>query len=388
MVMSAGWETDGGLRALFESGDRLESLYQPILSIQTDEAPLRGLECLTRGPRCTRFARAEVLFTAARRAGIESVADRTCIMAGLARAPRQADEYDLFVNVHPRTLREDRQFPGFLREVAAEQGVPAERVVVEVLEHGREANVDALVSALCVLEAEGAQVAFDDFGVAAADPLLLRRFPPRYVKIEGGLVRAASCSDSARRRFDQMVWSARRHGANTIAEGVESADDLAVAREAGVDFAQGYYLAHPLPPDSVGESRPGLDQNRACRILVLDDEGAVGASVFRALENTGYDLAASRSGVTGVHAALELRPDLIVVALGHGVPNGLDTCRVLRARRELCHTPVVIVLPRSEAGLADAARVAGCNDFVLQPVAPNCLRAVVNQWTCGNEKVA
>jgi EAL domain-containing protein (putative c-di-GMP-specific phosphodiesterase class I) len=105
------------------------------------------------------------------------------------------------------------------------------------------------------VEALGCKIALDDFGTGYGGFTYLKQLPVDYLKIDIEFIQ-----DLARDKFSQQVVQAVVQlaaglGKQTVAEGVEDADSLALVREYGVDFAQGYGIGRPKP---IEESFPGF----------------------------------------------------------------------------------------------------------------------------------
>ena len=93
----------------------------------------------------------------------------------------------------------------------------------------------------------GAEIAIDDFGTGYASLSYLRRFPAHTLKIDRSFI-ADARRPRARARSSRR-WSSSAHalGLTAIAEGIETAEQLAVLRELGCDLGQGFHFARPAP---------------------------------------------------------------------------------------------------------------------------------------------
>jgi diguanylate cyclase (GGDEF)-like protein len=105
----------------------------------------------------------------------------------------------------------------------------------------------------------GVQIGLDDFGTGYASLIHLRRLPLTFVKIDQSFVQGLGTDQEDERIVSAVVDLAANLGLRSIAEGVETADQLDRLRELGCDQAQGYLFARPLPPDDV----PGAIQRSA-----------------------------------------------------------------------------------------------------------------------------
>jgi len=97
----------------------------------------------------------------------------------------------------------------------------------------------------------GVQIGLDDFGTGYASLTHLRRLPLTFVKIDQSFVQGLGTNDEDERIVSAVVDLAANLGLRSIAEGVETDDQLGRLREMGCDQAQGYLFARPLAPESV-----------------------------------------------------------------------------------------------------------------------------------------
>ncbi|HEX3089401.1 MAG TPA: EAL domain-containing protein [Ilumatobacteraceae bacterium] len=97
----------------------------------------------------------------------------------------------------------------------------------------------------------GVQIGLDDFGTGYASLTHLRRLPLSFVKIDQTFVQGIGEDQSDERIVSAVVDLAANLGLRSIAEGVETVDQLSRLRELGCDQGQGYLFARPLPPNDV-----------------------------------------------------------------------------------------------------------------------------------------
>jgi diguanylate cyclase (GGDEF)-like protein/PAS domain S-box-containing protein len=158
------------------------------------------------------------------------------------------------VNLSPRQLYE----PGFTDRVAAlleETGARPDRLVLEVTES---ALIDDRVArpALGALKNLGVQLALDDFGTGYSGLTSLRRYPFDAVKIDRSFVGQMTRNPHDLAVVRHVITLSHALGMDVVAEGVETAEQLRLLREAGADTAQGYHLGRPGPADDLLRS-PG-----------------------------------------------------------------------------------------------------------------------------------
>jgi EAL domain-containing protein (putative c-di-GMP-specific phosphodiesterase class I) len=228
----------------------IDSLYQPIFRLDAGTRRSIGFECLSRGPAGTLFESASALFGFARDAGTVCPLDRACIALGLRQAAALSHNL-LFLNVHPETLREDADFPAFLKTTARQCGIPLDRIVIELLEYSRLewAGAAKRCRSLGGLRSSGVRLALDDVHPRMDDVARVAEYQPDFIKIDGEVLRGARLERSHRHFIVAMLDLADRLGIEVIAEGLENAADLRMVEAAEIKLAQGYYLGMPGSAD-------------------------------------------------------------------------------------------------------------------------------------------
>jgi DNA-binding response OmpR family regulator len=107
-------------------------------------------------------------------------------------------------------------------------------------------------------------------------------------------------------------------------------------------------------------------------ILVVEDDARVRSALLRALTERGYATSSAPTGMAGLRAAVEDRPDLVVVDLGLPDVDGLEVLRMLRAVSE---TPVIVATARGEESEIVRALDAGADDYLVKPFGADQLDA-------------
>jgi EAL domain-containing protein (putative c-di-GMP-specific phosphodiesterase class I) len=133
-------------------------------------------------------------------------------------------------------------------EVAeALKNVPAQRIVLEVTEHAQIADYDALLELLKPLRLRGLRLAVDDAGAGYASLRHILNLQPDLIKLDIGLTRSIDIDPARRALAAALLGFARETNSQIIAEGVETASEFKALRALGIDNAQGYFLARPMP---------------------------------------------------------------------------------------------------------------------------------------------
>jgi two-component system, OmpR family, response regulator MprA len=103
------------------------------------------------------------------------------------------------------------------------------------------------------------------------------------------------------------------------------------------------------------------------RLLVVDDDPDVRDSVGRALSRAGYSVAAVGNGSDAVASVARSPVDLIVLDVLMPAVDGLDVCRMLRARGD--STPVLMLTARDSTEDLESGLAAGADDYLVKPFA-------------------
>jgi EAL domain-containing protein (putative c-di-GMP-specific phosphodiesterase class I) len=221
-------------------------LYQPIVEVSNGHTQIRGVECLSRGPKGTNFESAKVLFDYVRLKREESLVDRACITAALEASGALPESLGLALNVHASTLGRDTSFVAFLRTTAERHHVAMSRLTVEIVEHAPPWDGASFLSAIAAIRAAGAKVAVDDVGLGQSNFKMLLDVEPDYLKLDRYFVDACTNDPKRQAVISAVSQLARDFGAEVIAEGVEDLESLATLQRLGVSLMQGFYFARPM----------------------------------------------------------------------------------------------------------------------------------------------
>jgi EAL domain-containing protein (putative c-di-GMP-specific phosphodiesterase class I) len=235
-------------------------VFQPIYRTSPDGGTqeLHGLECLIRGPRGTNVEQAPVLFEYVRRKREEIAVDRACAAAALATASRFAGTSRLSINAHATTLARDPHFAGFLCDSAERAGIDPSRLTVEIVEQGPPLDTLTFARTLEGLRARGVRIALDDVGVGSSNLKMMLDCRPEYFKIDRYFVSGVGESPGKRATLEAVAHIAARVGAEVVAEGVETKEELAVVSSIGVPLIQGYLFCTALGVEELLLREPSL----------------------------------------------------------------------------------------------------------------------------------
>jgi EAL domain-containing protein (putative c-di-GMP-specific phosphodiesterase class I) len=176
----------------------------------------------------------------------------------LAEATRQAAEWvragtPLLVGVNvSATSVALNTIPDDVRCALAASGLPPEYLVVELTETTVAEDPERAAEQFAALRISGVEVAIDDFGTGFSSLGQLVNIPAGLLKIDRSLVTAAGDGRSqSAAAIAAVVALARACGMRSLAEGVETAEQLALASQLGCTFAQGFHIARPMPADEL-----------------------------------------------------------------------------------------------------------------------------------------
>ena len=125
------------------------------------------------------------------------------------------------------------------------QDRPLDRLVLEVTEHARVDDYDALRAALDPWRSQGLRVAVDDAGAGYASLRHVLAVHPDLVKVDMALTRGVDADPARQVLLSALAQMARESGIGVIAEGVETQGELDAVVACGIPMAQGYLLARP-----------------------------------------------------------------------------------------------------------------------------------------------
>jgi diguanylate cyclase (GGDEF)-like protein len=139
-----------------------------------------------------------------------------------------------------------------VHEALAASGLPPEQLVVELAERSVAEDVERAAAQFAELRRSGVEVSIDDFGGGFSSLSQLVAMPTGQLKIDRSLVAYPQGRRSqAAAAIAAVVALAGACGVRTLAEGVETAEQLALATELGCTFAQGFHLARPMLAEQV-----------------------------------------------------------------------------------------------------------------------------------------
>lgn len=139
-------------------------------------------------------------------------------------------------------------------DVCRECGIDTSLIDVEITESFGLLDKDLLIELMARLHGAGFSISMDDFGTSFSNLELLSQVHFDTIKFDKSLVDTIVSNPKAQILFKAAVSMCREFGDTlTLAEGIETEEQLKVLQKLGCQFGQGYYFAKPLPPEEFWE---------------------------------------------------------------------------------------------------------------------------------------
>ena len=162
-----------------------------------------------------------------------------------------APNLQVAVNFAADDLHRD-DLPEQLADLLARTGLPADQLIVEATERSM-LDPDMVGTTFKALRKRGVRIAIDDFGTGYSSLAYLALLEVDILKIDKLFIQALGTGSATSQVAQSVIEMARALNLTTIAEGIETAAQEEAVRALGVDRAQGFYLARPMPLDRVTE---------------------------------------------------------------------------------------------------------------------------------------
>jgi diguanylate cyclase (GGDEF)-like protein/PAS domain S-box-containing protein len=162
-------------------------------------------------------------------------------------------DFSMAVNVSGRQAS-DSALTGRALDAVKSHNVDPRRLCLEMTERVLIDADESVVKDLRALTAKGVQIALDDFGTGYASLSYLQRFPVSTLKIDRSFVTGVGVTATDTAIVASIVALAHALDLDVVAEGVETAEQLAQLRSHHCAKAQGFFFAPPLEPHIFGKA--------------------------------------------------------------------------------------------------------------------------------------
>jgi diguanylate cyclase (GGDEF)-like protein/PAS domain S-box-containing protein len=177
------------------------------------------------------------------------VLDQACHQARAWQQSHATDDLTMSVNLSARQLR-DKHLITDVRDTLRASGLAPNCLILEITETVLMENTDAAIDGLHQLKALGIRLAIDDFGTGYSSLNYLRALPVDIVKIDKVFIDGVASDKEARGLIKAILSMADTLDLQTVAEGVESRDQVTRLAQLGSALVQGFYYARPLTPEA------------------------------------------------------------------------------------------------------------------------------------------
>ncbi len=232
----------------------LQVHYQPVVSLKTGR--INGFEALVRW----QHPRRGLVFPAE----FVAIAEETGLIVPigywvLCEACRQMSAWQKFYQASdPLTISVNfsgKQFsqPDLIKQVdqiLKKTGLDGKSLKFEITESVLIGNCDSATAMLLQLKSLGVQVDIDDFGTGYSSLSYLHRFPIDALKIDRSFVSRMGINNENLEIVQTIVTMAHNLGMSVVAEGIETAEQLAQLRSLQCEYGQGYFFSKPLNPEA------------------------------------------------------------------------------------------------------------------------------------------
>ncbi|MGI4764331.1 MAG: putative bifunctional diguanylate cyclase/phosphodiesterase [Janthinobacterium lividum] len=225
--------------------DEFEVHYQPLVDLERDTTV--GVEALVRWRHPEKGLVSPATFIPlAEEIGLIVQIGEWVLRQACRDAATWPNDVSLAVNVSGVQLRQ-KGFVDVVHRALSDSTLEPERLELEITESALLDESEVVMRNLQDLRAMGIRFAMDDFGTGYSSLSYLRRFPIDKIKIDRSFMKDAETSADALAIIRAVAGLGVSLGITTLIEGVETEQQLTLARHEGVGQVQGYYFSTPQP---------------------------------------------------------------------------------------------------------------------------------------------
>lgn len=265
---SRTYELEMGLRAALANGE-LELHYQPIFDTATGEIAICEALMRWEHPTLGRISPAEFIPIAESSSMIEPMTEWA-----LGQACRDAMRWDdhirVAVNISPALIKTDR-LPRAVIGALLASGLRANRLELEVTESIFLEDEGRTNLILTELQRIGLRLALDDFGTGYSSLAYLRTYAFDTIKVDQSFIKGVGTNPRDRAIAQSVAYLARSLNVETVAEGVETAEQLRYARETGFTNVQGYVLSRPITASALLELMQAQSRDESVVVAMMGE---------------------------------------------------------------------------------------------------------------------
>lgn len=233
--------TEDKIREVIENKDIFVE-FQPIYSLNTKK--VIGIEALSRGDYHGEVISPYFLFKYAREHDCVLKVDRLCREKAMSAFCKETIAPTLFVNFETSVLNDVVPGNGEILKTASENNISPENIVIELNESNVKDTYDLLMFA-DFYRSNGFLIALDNVSSGFDVQNRIMLINPDIIKIDRAIVSNIDTNLYNQEVFKSLINTAKQIGAMTVAEGVETVDEVLTCMLMGVDYFQGFYFSKP-----------------------------------------------------------------------------------------------------------------------------------------------
>lgn len=173
------------------------------------------------------------------------VLEESCRLINRLKEEFAISDFTLYVNVSPKQFV-DKNFYETIIDTLEKYAVPPEWIGVEITETSMITDVDYTREVLELLNSSGIGIAIDDFGTGYSSLTQLKNFPIQKLKIDRSFIKDLPGDQSGEKIVETIVSMARHLEIDTIAEGVETIEQIEFLAPLGCNKVQGFIYCKPI----------------------------------------------------------------------------------------------------------------------------------------------
>lgn len=231
------------LNKILENGE-IRTVFQPIVSLK--DGQVLGFEALCRGPKDTIFENPGKLFEAASIYGKLWDLELLCRVKALEIASKKINQYNIFLNVDPNIINDEKFKKGFTKEYLEMFNINPQNIIFEITEKNSVQHIDNFHKLIEHYKQQGYNIAIDDTGSGYSGLKLITDINPHYIKLDITLVKDIDKDPVKYSLIKTLNDFCNVTNIKVIAEGIETENELNALIDIGVDYGQGFLLQRPL----------------------------------------------------------------------------------------------------------------------------------------------
>ena len=216
--------------------------FQPIYSLNTKK--IIGLEALSRGDYKGEIVSPYFLFNYAEKNGNVLSVDRLCREKAMRAFTAEKSESMLFINFETSVLNSVTPGNGEIMKTAMENHISPENIVIELNESHVKDSYD-LMMFVNYYRSKGFLIALDNVNAGLETMNRVMLVNPDIIKIDRSIISNIESNSYNQEVFKSIINTAKQIGAMTVAESVETVDEVITCMLMGVDYFQGFYFSRP-----------------------------------------------------------------------------------------------------------------------------------------------